>query len=102
MTGGALTVVPAERRVTVAGRGVDVPPREFEVLEYLLRHGGQSLSRDVILERVWGTTDEPRANVVDVTISRLRRRLRAAGWIGQIVAVSGHGYRLIVEGAASQ
>jgi two-component system OmpR family response regulator len=102
LTGGSLAVVPGERRVTVAGRGVDVPPREFEVLEYLLRHRGQSLSRDVILERVWGTTDEPRANVVDVTVSRLRRRLRTAGWAGQIVAVSGHGYRLIAEDAAAR
>ncbi len=101
LTGGSLTVVPAERRVTVAGRGIEVPPREFEVLEYLLRHGGQLLSRDVILDRVWGTTDEPRANVVDVTVSRLRRRLRTAGWTGRIVAIPGHGYRLTTEDAAT-
>ena len=95
LTAGALAVSPVERRVAIAGREVAVPPREFEVLEYLLRHAGQLLHRDVIMDRVWAAAEEPRANVVDVTVSRLRRRLRAAGWTGQIVAVSGHGYRLL-------
>ena len=95
LTAGALAVSPVERRVAIAGREVAVPPREFEVLEYLLRHAGQLLHRDVIMDRVWGAAEEPRANVVDVTVSRLRRRLRAAGWTGQIVAVSGRGYRLL-------
>jgi two-component system OmpR family response regulator len=101
LTAGSLAVAPAERRVAVAGRGIDVPPREFEVLEYLLRHAGQLLSREIILDRVWGTADEPRANVVDVTVSRLRRRLRSAGWTGRIVPVSGYGYRLLPDGAAA-
>jgi DNA-binding response OmpR family regulator len=85
---------PAERQVTVGGRLLDVPPREFDVLEYLLRHAGRALSRDAILERVWGPGEAPRANVVDATVSRLRRRLRSSGWGGRIAAVPGHGYRI--------
>jgi len=94
LVAGALHLQPGERQVTVNGRPVDVPPREFDVLEYLLRHVGRALSRDAILERVWGPGDGPRANVVDATVSRLRRRLRSSGWKGQIAAVPGHGYRV--------
>ncbi|SRR5579883_628748 len=95
LTAGSLRLQPSERQVTVQGRPVDVPPREFDVLEYLLRHAGRALSRDAILERVWGPGEEPRANVVDATVSRLRRRLRGGGWEGQIAAVPGHGYRIM-------
>jgi two-component system response regulator MprA len=91
---GSLRVRPADRQVMVDGRTVDIPPREFDLLEYLVRHSGQGLSRDVILDRIWGPEGEARANVVEATISRLRRRLRAAGWDGQIVAVPGLGYRI--------
>jgi DNA-binding response OmpR family regulator len=90
---GALSVWPAERRVTVRGQDVTVPPRELDLLEYLLRHRGRVLSRELIADRIWGTVT-PRANVVDATVSRLRRRLAAAGWEGSIAAVPGVGYRL--------
>jgi two-component system, OmpR family, response regulator len=91
---GALHVRPTDRQVSVGGRTVDIPPREFDLLEYLVRHSSQALSRDVILDRIWGPEGEARANVVEATMSRLRRRLRAAGWDGQIVAVPGLGYRI--------
>jgi DNA-binding response OmpR family regulator len=91
---GSLQLRPTDRRVTVSGRIVDIPAREFDLLEYLLRHPDHTLSRDLILDRIWGPGDGPRANVVDATVSRLRRRLRAAGWTGHIVAVAGLGYRI--------
>lgn len=97
---GGLTVWPRERRAAVAGRAIDIPAREFDLLEYLLRHAGHTLARDLITERIWGTERPPRANVVDATISRLRRRLAAAGWDGQIVAVPTLGYRLENRGGA--
>jgi DNA-binding response OmpR family regulator len=97
LAAGSLRLEPSERRVTIAGRPVPVPGRECDMLEYLLRHAGRALSRDLILERIWGCGEEPRANVVDVTVSRLRRRLRAAGWRGQITAVPGCGYRLLAD-----
>ena len=96
---GPLAVWPRERRAAVAGRTVEIPAREFDLLEYLVRHAGRTLPRDLITERIWGFEQQPRANVVDATISRLRRRLHAAGWDGQIVAVPTLGYRL--EGRAA-
>lgn len=93
---GSLHLSPANRQVTVADRRLDVPGREFDLLEYLMRNSGRTLPRDVVLERIWGDAAPPRANVVDATISRLRRRLAATGWEGRIVAVPGLGYRLDV------
>ncbi len=97
---GSLTVWPRERRAAVAGRIIDIPAREFDLLEYLLRRAGRTVPRDLMTERIWGTERPPRANVVDATISRLRRRLAAAGWDGQIVAVPTLGYRLDPRGAS--
>jgi DNA-binding response OmpR family regulator len=97
---GALAVWPRERRAAVSGRAIEIPAREFDLLEYLLRHAGRTLGRDLITERIWGSERPPRANVVDATISRLRRRLASAGWDGQIIAVPTLGYRLEGRGAA--
>jgi len=94
LTVGNLRLHPGDHVVTVGGRGVDVPPREFDLLEYLVRNAGQTLTRDQILERIWGAVAPPRANVADATASRLRRRLAAAGWDGTIAAVPGVGYRI--------
>ncbi len=94
LTAGNLRLHPEDHLVTVAGRSVAVPPREFDLLEYLVRNAGQTLTRDQILERIWGAALPPRANVAEATASRLRRRLAAAGWDGAIVAVAGVGYRL--------
>lgn len=94
LTAGNLRLNPSDHTVLVAGRQIDVPPREFDLLEYLVRNDGQTLTREQILERVWGDADAPRANVAEATASRLRRRLAAAGWDAAVVAVPGIGYRL--------
>ena len=94
---GTLRLWPADLRVAVAGMAIEVPPREFDLLEYLVRNRGRTLPRDLISERIWGG-EGPRANVVDATVSRLRRRLRTARWDGAIVAVAGLGYRLGLPG----
>lgn len=93
LVAGSLSVEPRDRRVQVGGVPLDVPPREFELLAYLLRNLGRTLARETIESRIWGL-DAPRANVVDATVSRLRRRLTAAGWDGTIAAVPGIGYRV--------
>ncbi len=98
LVAGNLRLSVTAHAVMVAERPVDVPLREFDVLEYLLRNSGQVLSRDQILNRVWGSEAAPRANVAEATVSRLRRRLAAAGWDGNIVAVPGVGYRLATPG----
>jgi two-component system, OmpR family, response regulator len=100
LAAGSLRLWPADRQVMVASRRLDVPGREFDLLEYLMRNSGRTLPRNLVLERLWGERASPRANVVDVTVSRLRRRLAAAGWEGGIVAVAGLGYRLSVEEGA--
>ena len=94
LAAGNLRLYAAEHTVTIRGLAVDVPPREFDVLEYLVRNVGQALTRDQMIERVWGFAAVPRANVADATVSRLRRRLAAAGWNGTVAAVPGVGYRL--------
>ncbi len=96
---GSLRLWPTDRVVAVDGRPVDVPPREFALLEYLLRHAGRTLSRDTIADRIWGPETIPETNVVDVTVSRLRRRLRRVGWNGEIVAIPRMGYRLAAPDA---
>lgn len=95
LTCGNLALAPMDHLVLIDGSAVDVPPREFDLLEYLARNGGQTVTRTQILERVWGDPDAVRANVAEATISRLRKRLGEAGWDGAIVAVLGVGYRMV-------
>jgi len=67
------------RRVERAGRPLDLRPREFALLEYLMRNPGQVLSRDQLREEVWGAGFEPASNVVDIYVHYVRRKLTAAG-----------------------
>lgn len=57
------------------GQRIDLPPREFALLELLMRHAGQPLTKSYLLERLWGFQIEPQTNVVDVLVCRLRNRL---------------------------
>jgi two-component system OmpR family response regulator len=63
------------RVVTVAGEVVELQPREFSLLEYLLRHPGRPVTKTMILEHVWDYSFDPQTNVVDVVISRLRSKI---------------------------
>ena len=63
------------RRVTVAGRPVELQPREFSLLEYLLRHPGRPVTKTMLLEHVWDYSFDPQTNVVDVLMSRLRAKI---------------------------
>ena len=65
------------RTVTRAGRRLELQPQEFRLLEYLLRHAGQVVTRTMLLENVWGFHFDPRTNVVDSHISRLRGKIGA-------------------------
>jgi DNA-binding response OmpR family regulator len=76
---------------------VELSPREFGVLAVLLEAKGSVLSRDELLNSVWGIGFDPGTNTVDVTIGRLRKRLHASG-PARIVTVVGQGYRLDTEG----
>ena len=76
------------RTVTRAGRRLELQPQEFRLLEYLLRHAGQVVTRTMLLENVWGFHFDPRTNVVDSHISRLRGKIGA----DLIHTVRGAGY----------
>ncbi|NHC16397.1 winged helix-turn-helix domain-containing protein, partial [Motilibacter deserti] len=72
------------------GRSLELTAREFALAEVFLRNAGRVLSREQLLNRVWGLDHEPGTNVVDVYVSYLRRKLGA----GTIETVRGMGYRL--------
>jgi DNA-binding response OmpR family regulator len=78
------------RRASVGGRTVELTGREFTLLETLLRHPNQVLSREQLLSRVWGLSFDPGSNLVDVYVRYLRRKLGD----GVIETVRGVGYRL--------
>jgi two-component system OmpR family response regulator len=63
------------RTVTRAGRRIELQPREFRILEYLLRHSGQVVTRTMLLENVWDYHFDPQTNVIDVHVSRLRQKI---------------------------
>ncbi len=63
------------RTVTVAGQAVELQPREFSLLEYLLRHPGRPVTKTMILEHVWDYSFDPQTNVVDVLMHRLRAKV---------------------------
>ena len=91
---GELIVDPAQRSVTRAGREVELTRREFELLEELARHRNVVLSRQQLLERVWGYDFEVEGNVVDVFIGYLRRKLESGGESRMIHTVRGVGFVL--------
>ncbi|MBV8095396.1 MAG: response regulator transcription factor [Acetobacteraceae bacterium] len=63
------------RQVKRAGQKIDLQPREFRLLEYLMRHAGQVVTRTMLLESVWDYHFDPQTNVIDVHVSRLRQKV---------------------------
>jgi len=70
-----LTIDCLKRKVTRAGKRILLQPREFRLLEYLMRHEGQVVTRTMLLENVWDYYFDPQTNVIDVHISRLRSKI---------------------------
>ena len=89
---GPITLDETARRVTVDGTTVDLSPREFSLLECLLRHPGQTLSRDQLLDQAWPFGVAVTPNAVDAYVHYLRDKLGSAGRF--IQTVRGVGYRL--------
>ena len=85
------------RRVERAGTPLDLRPREFALLEYLLRQPGRVLSKTMILSHVWGYQFDPGTNVVDVLVSRLREKVDRPFEQKLIRTVRGVGYVLRVD-----
>lgn len=94
---GDLRLNREERSVERASRRVDLTPREFGLLEYLMREPGIPVSRAVLMEEVWGTTFDPSTNVVDVYMKYLRDKIDNDGEAKLIRTVRGVGYVLGLE-----
>lgn len=84
------------RRARLTGKIIELTAREFALLEMLMRHAGQAISREELLANVWGLDFDPRSNLVDVYIRYLRRKV-GNSWIE---TVRGVGYRIVVPVAA--
>ena len=91
---GELRLDAFRRELLWQGRPVLVTARELAILEALLRAEGGVVSREDLMEQAWGEREEPMSNTIDVLVSRLRRKLAAAGATVGIEAVRGQGYRL--------
>jgi two-component system OmpR family response regulator len=80
------------REVTRAGTKIPLQPREFRLLEYLMRHAGQVVTRTMLLEHVWDYHFDPQTNVIDVHISRLRGKIDRDFDAPLVHTVRGAGY----------
>lgn len=91
---GDLAVDLMTRRVTRSGRLIDLLPREFKLLEYLLRHKDRVVTRTMLLEQVWDYRFDPHTSVIDTHISRLRKKLEEGFERPLLHTLRGTGYRL--------
>jgi two-component system OmpR family response regulator len=88
------------RRVSRAGQGISLQPREFKLLSYMMMNSGQALTRTMLLAAVWDYHFDPQTNVIDVHISRLRQKVDGPFERPLIHTVRGTGYMLAEEGPA--
>jgi two-component system OmpR family response regulator len=96
LTSGDLVMNLAEHTVTLGGNAVNLSPKEFDLLAALLRHRGRVLSRDVLLERVWGEETYIDTHTVDVHIRWLREKIETnPSKPERIVTVRGVGYKFV-------
>lgn len=91
---GDLHLDLGNRRVEAAGTEVALTPTEFSILELLLRHAGQVVTRQMLCEHIWDTAWEGATNVVEVHINRLRGKLERAGSGERIHTIRGRGYAI--------
>ncbi len=94
---GDLEMDLLSRLVRRAGRDIDLLPREFRLLEYMMRHAGQVVTRTMLLENVWDYHFDPQTNVIDVHMSRLRQKIDKGFERPLLHTVRGAGYRLAAE-----
>jgi DNA-binding response OmpR family regulator len=98
LSAGDLTLDPAERRVQRAGTTIAVTPREFALLEFLLRNRGRAVSKTAIIENVWDAHFTGDPNIIEVYVGYLRRKIDHPFGKASIETVRGAGYRLADNG----
>ncbi len=81
-------------RVKRAGKTIDLQPREYLILEYLMQHAGQIVTRTMLLENIWDYHFDPQTNIIDVHVSRLRNKIDRDFDPALLQTVRGAGYRL--------
>ncbi|TMH59169.1 MAG: response regulator transcription factor [Betaproteobacteria bacterium] len=91
---GELTMDLLSRKVTRSGKTVTLQPREFKLLEYLMRHADQVVTRTMLLEGVWDYHFDPQTNVVDVHVSKLRQKIDAGAERPLLKTIRNAGYML--------
>ncbi|BAJ04210.1 response regulator transcription factor [Shewanella violacea] len=91
---GNLLMELLTRKVTLDGNELMLQPKEFQLLKYLMEHPNQVISRTLLFEAVWDYHFDPRTNVIDVHIAKLRRKFEELGFGELIETVRGAGYRL--------
>ncbi|MEP9379757.1 response regulator transcription factor [Aquabacter sp. CN5-332] len=94
---GELELDRLAHRVSRGGKDIPLQPREFRLLEYLMRHAGQVVTRTMLLENVWDYHFDPQTNVIDVHVSRLRSKIDKGFDVPLIHTVRGAGY-MVREG----
>ena len=94
LTVGELELEQLSRTVSRAGQAIELQPREYRLLEYLMRHAGQVVTRTMLLEHVWDYHFDPQTNVIDVQISRLRSKIDKGYDKPLLHTVRGAGYML--------
>ncbi len=83
-----------KRQVTRDGTVISLQPREFRILEELMREDGKLVTRTMLLERIWNYHSDPQTNIVETHISRLRSKLNEGGKPDLIETLRGVGYRV--------
>ncbi|MCB1504706.1 MAG: response regulator transcription factor [Hyphomicrobiaceae bacterium] len=91
---GELVLDRLSHRVTRGGENVILQPREFRLLEYLMRHAGQVVTRTMLLENVWDYHFDPQTNVIDVHVSRLRAKIDKGFSTPLLHTIRGAGYMI--------
>jgi two-component system, OmpR family, response regulator len=94
LVAGDLVMDLLSREVSRGDTQIDLQPREFALLEYLLRHPGRAVSKTMILEHIWNYSFDPQTNVVDVLICRLRTKVDRDFEPKLIQTIRGVGYVL--------
>lgn len=91
---GDLVLDPATRRAKRGARQIDLTQREYQLLEFLMRSGGEACPRNTIIERVWNYQFDPGTNIVDVYIRKLRGKLEVDGEPKLLHSIKGVGYAM--------
>ena len=91
---GALELDRLAHKLTREGKEITLQPREFRLLEYLMKHAGQVVTRTMLLENVWDYHFDPQTNVIDVHISRLRAKIDKDFEVPMLHTVRGTGYMI--------